>query len=174
MRKIEQFILDSNENTVEILALLKDIKHIAANAEIYQHRLKSMIPIVISLVQIVDSRRSIAEKTNMTQLTYLALIFVPLTFVPSIFSMSGHLAPGGKSFWIYFVIAIPLVICRPGSDFLTTIVLLSDDLDCLYELCPARIRTVTLGSNFTVRIFSKSCGNLGGEVAKTLLKHLFY
>jgi len=37
-----------------------------------------------------------------------------------------------------------------------------------------RIRTVTLGSNFTVRIFSKSCGNLGGEVAKTLLKHLFY
>ena len=36
------------------------------------------------------------------------------------------------------------------------------------------IRTVTLGSNFTVRIFSKSSGNLGGEVAKTLLKHLFY
>ena len=37
-----------------------------------------------------------------------------------------------------------------------------------------RIRTVTLGSNFTVRIFSKSSGNLGGEVAKTLPKHLFY
>ena len=36
------------------------------------------------------------------------------------------------------------------------------------------IRTVILGSNFTVRIFSKSSGNLGGEVAKTLLKHLFY
>jgi hypothetical protein len=26
-------------------------------------------------------------------------------------------------------------VCRPGSAFLTTIVLLSDDLDRLYELC---------------------------------------
>ena len=37
-----------------------------------------------------------------------------------------------------------------------------------------RIRTVTLGSNFSVRILSESSGSWGGEVAKTLLKHLFY
>ena len=43
-------ILYGNENTVEISALLRDIKHIVVNAEMYQHRLGSMIPIVTSLV----------------------------------------------------------------------------------------------------------------------------
>ena len=63
-----------------------------------------------SLIQIIDSQRSFAETANITRFTYLALVFVPLTFVASIFSMNDRFAPGGKIFWLYFATAVPMCV----------------------------------------------------------------
>jgi Mg2+ and Co2+ transporter CorA len=41
-------------------------------------------------------------------LTYIAISFIPLTFVSGIFSMSGPFAPGERFFWVYFEVAVPL------------------------------------------------------------------
>lgn len=97
----------SNDKIADLL--LDDYKHLAAEVDRYGQLLQSMLPVVTSLVQIVDSRRSFAETANISRLTYLALAFVPLSFISSLFSMSGDLAPGGTTFWVYFVVAIPLV-----------------------------------------------------------------
>lgn len=64
-----------------IIALIEDFEHIAVNMEDAGCRLESMLPIVTSLVQIVDTRRSFAETANISRLTILAPIFVPLSFV---------------------------------------------------------------------------------------------
>lgn len=91
-------------------SLMEDYQYIERNVSDCGARLESMLPTVTSLVQIVDSRRSFAETANVSRLTVLALIFVPLSFVASLFSMNQDLGPGGNHFWLYFAVAIPVTI----------------------------------------------------------------
>lgn len=91
-------------------SLLQDYQYIERNVSDCGARLESMLPTVTSLVQIVDSRRSFAETANVSRLTVLALVFVPLSFIASLFSMNQDLGPGGHRFWIYFAVAIPVTL----------------------------------------------------------------
>ncbi|KAB8294906.1 hypothetical protein EYC80_006864 [Monilinia laxa] len=49
--------------------LAEDYVHIRSQVQTYQHRLEALIPVVTSLVQIVDTRRSLKEAANVTRLT---------------------------------------------------------------------------------------------------------
>lgn len=113
LSSIVQFLRDAKHSTSNhgiVDHLLRDYSYLVSSVESYGKLLESMLPVVTSMVQIVDSRRSFAETANISRLTYLALAFVPLSFISSLFSMSGELAPGGDSFWIYFAVAVPLVV----------------------------------------------------------------
>jgi Mg2+ and Co2+ transporter CorA len=104
--------------------LISDFEYINANIKDAGRRLESMIPVVTSLVQIVDSRRSFAETENISRLTVLALVFVPLSYISSVFSMNPINAPGSQYFWVYFAVAIPvtlfvvLIARPPGKEIL--------------------------------------------------------
>ncbi|KAG7001407.1 hypothetical protein G7Y79_00032g067600 [Physcia stellaris] len=100
-----------DDDTLELQTLLlKDFSHIAATFEAYNSRLIDMAPIVTSTIQVIDSQRALIETANISRLTHLAMVFVPLTFVTGLFSMNDNIAPGGKAFWLYFVVAIPLCL----------------------------------------------------------------
>lgn len=90
--------------------LLRDYRHLEAAVARHGQLLEMMLPVLTSLVQVVDSRRSFIETANISRLTYLALAFVPLSFISSVFSMSADFAPDGNKFWVYFVVAIPLMM----------------------------------------------------------------
>ncbi|KAF2691303.1 hypothetical protein K458DRAFT_455660 [Lentithecium fluviatile CBS 122367] len=94
----------------DLASLIEDYQHILATVQKFGRHLETMLPVVTSLVQIVDSRRSIEETANISRLTVMALIFVPMAYVSSVFSMSERLGPGGPLFWLYFVVAIPITI----------------------------------------------------------------
>lgn len=95
----------------EISALIRqDYEEIALNLGAYSHRLETMVSVATSLVQAIDCRRSLIETMNISRLTYLALIFIPSTFVSGLFSMNDKIAPGGNVFGLYFAISIPLCI----------------------------------------------------------------
>ena len=101
----------TKEEDMESSALLtEDYEHIALNIDTYSHRLEGLICISTSLIQAIDSRRSLTETISISRLSYLALSFIPLTFVSGIFSMNDNIAPGGKCFWLYFAVSIPLCI----------------------------------------------------------------
>jgi len=91
-------------------SIIEDSYYIASRIGLYGRRFEAMVPILTGLIQISESRISFAETKNISRLTYMALVFVPLTFVSSLFSMTGDLAPGKKLFWIYFLVSVPLVI----------------------------------------------------------------
>jgi Mg2+ and Co2+ transporter CorA len=101
--------------------LVEDFGYLTASLDQYSERLESMLPVVMSLVQISDTRRSLAEAANISRLTYLAFVFIPLSFTSSLFSMNTDIGPGGRHFWIYFVVAIPITAATfllarpPGS-----------------------------------------------------------
>jgi hypothetical protein len=90
--------------------LVEDYEVISNNIQSAGARLENMLPVVTSLVQIIDARQSFAETANISRLTVLALVFVPLTFVSSLFSMNTENLPGRSHFWVYFVVAIPVTI----------------------------------------------------------------
>ena len=99
-----------DEDIEHSLLLTEDYKQIALRIDAYNHRVEALVSNATSLVQTMDSRRSLTETTIISRLSYLALTFIPLTFVASFFSMKDSIAPGGKIFRLYFAVSIPLCI----------------------------------------------------------------
>lgn len=103
-----EYRLTNNEDRNFGALIRQDYEQIGLNLGAYSRRLEVMVSVATSLVQTIDSRRSLSETMNISRLTYLALSFIPLTFVSGLFSMKENVAPGGKLFWLYFSISIPL------------------------------------------------------------------
>jgi hypothetical protein len=59
-------------------------------------------------IEIRDSKR-IDQLTKLGQ--FLLLFFTPVGLAYGLLSMGGDFAPGNDKFWVFFIIAIPLVIC---------------------------------------------------------------
>ena len=57
-----------------------------------------------------EAKRSFHEAKSLKTLSWLATIFIPLTFASGILSMNDLYVPGPGQFWIYPVIAVPFVI----------------------------------------------------------------
>lgn len=108
----------SGRDKDESALLLEDYEQLAYTIDTSSRRLEAMVTIASSLIQAIDCRRSLTQTANISRLTYLALSFIPLTFVSGLFSMNEKIAPGGSMFWLYFAVSIPLcllvfVIVRP-------------------------------------------------------------
>ena len=55
------------------------------------------------------AERSIREAKSVKVLTILGIVFIPLAFVASLFGMPDLFRPGGRLFWMYFVVSVPLL-----------------------------------------------------------------
>ncbi|KAI9686002.1 MAG: hypothetical protein M1822_003985 [Bathelium mastoideum] len=56
------------------------------------------------------TERSIREAKSAKALTTLGIVFIPLAYVSSLFSMSDPYRPGQRLFWVYFMVALPLIM----------------------------------------------------------------
>lgn len=56
-----------------------------------------------------ESKKATQESHAITRVSYLAFIFVPLSFLASFFSM-GETFPT-KTYWVYAIVAIPISAC---------------------------------------------------------------
>jgi hypothetical protein len=92
------------------VVMLDDITHLQDQITEYGRSLEQVVPLATSVAQLIDSRRTIDEAVNVRRLTYIALVFVPLAWVASLFSMTDDFAPGGVYFWVYFAVSIPLAL----------------------------------------------------------------
>lgn len=73
------------------------------------HGLRGLKEEIKTVTSSITGLLSIYETKRMKELTNLGMLFLPLAFTSGIFSMSGNYAPGGSSFWVYWVVAGPLV-----------------------------------------------------------------
>jgi hypothetical protein len=55
-------------------------------------------------------KQSILEAKRTKSLTSVGLVFIPLAYTASLFSMDNSYTPGAKKFWVYWVVSIPLII----------------------------------------------------------------
>ncbi|KAI3317234.1 hypothetical protein HD806DRAFT_515574 [Xylariaceae sp. AK1471] len=90
--------------------VIKDLDHLSRTIELYIRAFEGIIPVITSLVQLSDSHQSLSEAVDVKLLMYVALVFVPLSWIASIFSMTDDFAPGNSRFWVYFAVATPFSI----------------------------------------------------------------
>ncbi|KAJ5170292.1 uncharacterized protein N7500_003075 [Penicillium coprophilum] len=118
--------------------LIADIKYCEDQIVQHSRSLEAMNPIITSLVQLMDSHKSISQAEDVRRLTYIAMAFIPLTFITGIFSMNESYGPGSDRFWVYWAVALPT------AAFIMGILALDGRFAALVVLC-AKIRKRVVG-----------------------------
>lgn len=113
-RKFSQGLLDRECDT-----LLAEIKRLSVELAMQERRLRNVMNLVFSSVNITDSRymrkmteAAVRDSAAMKQIAYLTMIFAPATFVAGIFGMNiNEINPGTLgSLPHYMAVAVPLTI----------------------------------------------------------------
>lgn len=86
--------------------ILQDFEGISRRFELLRDRADRGLNVAVAVTAREDSKKATQEAHAVTRVTYLAFVFVPLSFVASFMSMSGTFPV--KTYWIYFVTALPL------------------------------------------------------------------
>lgn len=76
----------------------------------YQAWAESLLNAVMAHVNLMETEKTVAESRSLARLTVLGFIFVPISFVCSLFSMGGDFAVGEDRFWVYIVVVVPLTL----------------------------------------------------------------
>ncbi|KAL8805827.1 MAG: hypothetical protein Q9182_001739 [Xanthomendoza sp. 2 TL-2023] len=93
-----------------LLVLEKDFEIIQAQLNDLHERAERIISVVTAMMSIQESKKALQQNRSLARLTYLAVTFVPLSFVSSLFAMSEDVAKLSRTFWIYFAVAIPVTL----------------------------------------------------------------
>ena len=83
-----------------------------------RHRAEQINAATSGLASIAGNRQanqeqqlSLQETQKTKALTLIGLIFIPLAYTATLFSMDERYMPGAALFWIYFIVSIPLICC---------------------------------------------------------------
>jgi len=90
--------------------IVYDFNRVLRSLDEVQHRLDQLEQRAGAQMQLLAARDSLAESHNLARLTWLATIFVPLTFISGLFSMTDDLRSIRGTFKIYFIVAIPVAM----------------------------------------------------------------
>ncbi|KAI9155022.1 Zinc transport [Paramyrothecium foliicola] len=104
-----KYWMQRESETTAWAPILEDIATIRQRLETYSRSLEQTITVATSMVQLGNTQQTILEAIAVRRLTYCALVFIPLSWVAALFSMSDSYSPGGENFWVYFVTALPLL-----------------------------------------------------------------
>lgn len=106
---LRMFIQEYTENRSDVGSndvwdsILNDVNHVSKQITHWASFLDSMVPLL-------DTHQSLVEAQDVRRLTYLVLVFVPLSLVASIFSMAEKVLPWGSHFWLYFAVSVPFTV----------------------------------------------------------------
>ncbi|KAI1662617.1 hypothetical protein F4813DRAFT_384202 [Daldinia decipiens] len=88
--------------------LNKDFTIVADYIQDLLSRAERIAAVATAVAAIEESRRAVEQNKTLGRLTYLAVIFAPLSFVSSFFSMSTNVSELTGTIWVYFCVAIPV------------------------------------------------------------------
>lgn len=91
-----------------------DFEHAYNEMERRGQRIEGIMTLAMAIVSIEESRRAIQQNHTFGRLTYLAVVFAPLSFISSLFSMTADLGALKETFGVYVSVAIPvsmIVLC---------------------------------------------------------------
>jgi hypothetical protein len=101
----------ANPQNEEVFAdIMPDFKRVKHTLDILQSRVDRLADRGTVEMQLIAAQQSLAESHSLARLTWLATIFIPMTFMTGLFSMNDNIASLRPSFKTYFIVAIPLAV----------------------------------------------------------------
>jgi hypothetical protein len=92
--------------------IVPDFDRIRKLLEELQDRVDRLTSVVTSEISVRDSRQGIEDNHNLARLTWLATIFIPLSFVSAFFSMNESVSALKYTYGWFFLTAVPFTgIC---------------------------------------------------------------
>jgi Mg2+ and Co2+ transporter CorA len=91
------------DSWASILVNLKDILH---RLDVLHQRADKIMTVSMAVTAREESKKATNESHAITRVSYLAFIFVPLSFLASFFSM-GETFPM-HTYWVYAIVAVPI------------------------------------------------------------------
>ena len=88
-----------------------------------EERLNGLVSSTTGLNGILGNRSALQEARRVKVLTILGMTFLPLTFASGLLSMNSSFLPGSSHFWVFFAIALPLVLIVFGIVFIANRIL---------------------------------------------------
>ena len=88
-----------------------------------------------------ESMRALREAKSTKTLTVIAMAFAPMAWTSQLFSMTDLFVPGGREFWVYFAVSLPLTL------FVFILAIIAD-------------RGYNDRAEWSVETFKRSCGRL--------------
>ena len=98
----------STTNSLRILET--DFEALLSSLDDLHSRAERMMSVVTAVLSIEETQKALQQNRSLGRLTYLAAIFVPLSFISSFFSMNEDITRLDKTFWIYSAIALPVTL----------------------------------------------------------------
>ena len=92
---------ESDDEGKELLSVLKRLQG-------FKEKVESLKSVVTGMLSVRQEELSQKETKLVSRLTFVALVFILLSFTASIFSMGGDFLPGSSRFWVYFGAAVPM------------------------------------------------------------------
>lgn len=90
--------------------IVPDFRRVLVAVNILQERVDRLTAIVTSEISIEDSRRAMKENHNMARLTWLATVFIPLSFISSFYSMNEDISALKTTYGWFFLTAVPFTL----------------------------------------------------------------
>ncbi|PSN59611.1 hypothetical protein BS50DRAFT_227299 [Corynespora cassiicola Philippines] len=87
----------------------RDFQYIYHRLGILKGRADTLMQSMTGLASIAGNRQNLEEAKRVKRLNLLALLFIPLAYTSSLFSMQDSYAPGNGQFWVYWVSALGVV-----------------------------------------------------------------
>lgn len=90
-------------------SLEQDLVYLIERAFTLKSRSETSVSLSMNVASISEARRSIQQNRSLFRFTVIASIYVPLSFVASLFGMNfRQFGQGDLSIWIYFVVSAPV------------------------------------------------------------------
>ena len=108
-----------NQQDQSLQSLLPDFQLVLEDIDSMQNHIAQLVSVATAFQSLDEGRRAMDQNNNVARLTYLATLFIPLSFVSGFLSMVPDVSQLRQTIWIFFVIAIPLTVgALVTADFL--------------------------------------------------------
>ncbi|OCK85477.1 hypothetical protein K432DRAFT_421743 [Lepidopterella palustris CBS 459.81] len=101
----------------------KDFQYIYLRLKLLKQRADSLMTAMTGLASIAGNRQALDEAKRAKRLTLIGMVFIPLAYSTSLFSMSGNFAPGQSQFWVYWAVSVPLIVVTFVVTYMMNLVL---------------------------------------------------
>ena len=92
-------------------SLEEDLKYLIEKAANLRNRSETSMGLLMNIASIGEARRSVHQNKSLFRFTIIASVYVPLSFVATLFGMNfRQFGQGQLSIWIYFVVSVPVFV----------------------------------------------------------------